>query len=135
MTITENKFTVEKNPVAIFYALVYSKGMAVSFDTLEVVEELISAGFTEAQARGISFALKTVQEVSLKDFATKADLNAVKSELQGEIRKLSERMTQENAKLSDRITVLEGKITLLHWMVALMFAGVLSLVMKAFFMH
>lgn len=62
--------------------------------------ELISSGFTDSQARAISLALKTAQETSLKDLLTKSDLKQ-------EISRLSERITHENAKLSDRITLLD----------------------------
>ncbi|MEO5358179.1 MAG: hypothetical protein H7844_12910 [Nitrospirae bacterium YQR-1] len=38
-------------------------------------------------------------------------------------------------KLSERMTKIEGELTLIKWMMGIMLAGVISLVMKAFFMH
>lgn len=38
-------------------------------------------------------------------------------------------------KLNERMTKIEGELTLIKWMMGIMLAGVISLVMKAFFMH
>ncbi|MBF0339275.1 MAG: DUF1640 domain-containing protein [Nitrospirae bacterium] len=81
----------------------------ILFDTLKVVEGLKSSGFTEEQAKGLSETLKIINESSTKDLVTKADLQLLEARIDGELK-------------------------LLKWMVGIMLAGVVSLVMKAFFM-
>ncbi|MBF0606309.1 MAG: DUF1640 domain-containing protein [Magnetococcales bacterium] len=74
-----------------------------------MVEGLKSSGFTEEQAKGLSETLKIINESSTKDLLTKADLQLLEARIDGELK-------------------------LLKWMVGIMLAGVVSLVMKAFFM-
>jgi len=82
---------------------------AITFDTLKFVKALKAAGFDDAQAEVLTEALKDAQDVHLAELATKADLRELELKLEGELK-------------------------LLRWMVGVMLAGVLSLVLKAFFM-
>ncbi|MBF0563728.1 MAG: DUF1640 domain-containing protein [Nitrospirae bacterium] len=84
--------------------------LAVLFDTLKVVESLTSSGFTEEQAKGSSEALKTARGTSVEDLATKSDLQILEAGINGELKPLK-------------------------WMTGIVLAGVLSLIMKAFFMQ
>jgi len=60
---------------------------SVAFDTLEFVEHLKEAGVPEKQAKAIVEAQKRAfSEVLDSSLATKADLMAVKSELQSELK-------------------------------------------------
>ncbi|MBF0609475.1 MAG: DUF1640 domain-containing protein [Candidatus Magnetobacterium sp. LHC-1] len=54
-----------------------------------------------------------------RELATKDDIVKVKDEI---------------AKLSERIVKIDGELTLLKWMMGILIAGVVSLVMKAFFL-
>ena len=81
---------------------------SITFDTLKLVKRLKAAGFEESQAEALSEAFKETQETSLGDLATKQELKELRLEMQGEFR-------------------------LLKWMIGVMFAGVVSLVLKAFF--
>lgn len=48
--------------------------LAVTFDTLEFVESLKESGFNEEQAKGMSSAIKKVQQANLGELVTKRDL-------------------------------------------------------------
>ena len=79
-----------------------------TFDTLKFAKSLKAAGFDEAKAEAISEAFKEAQQTSLQDLATKADLKELELKM--------------NAQLM-----------LLKWMMGFILAGVVSLVLKAFF--
>ncbi len=64
--------------------------MVVAFDTLEYAKALEAAGFTEQQAEVQAKALARIVDDTL---ATKVDLEALKLELQRDIRQLEERLT------------------------------------------
>lgn len=82
----------------------------IVFDTHKFVKKLKESGFNEVQAEALSEALKEAQQSSVENLATKTDL-----------RELELRLT--------------GEITLLKWMMGFVLAGIVSLVLKAFFMH
>ena len=88
----------------------------VTFDTLAYSKRLREAGFTEAQAEAHTQAQKQVlSEVLDTTLATKADI--------GRLEML----------VKDDINRLEKQIAVLKWMMGVMLAGVVSLVLKAFF--
>jgi hypothetical protein len=89
--------------------------MPVAFDTLKLSEELAASGFSEEQARGLSRALREVEDAALKDLATKEDIGLIRSEMKFEF--------------SD----VRADIKLVKWMLGVLLAGVVSLVMKTFF--
>ena len=49
--------------------------------SLEIVDDLIAAGFTDKQARATTRAMKRVAREESAELATKADLQAVKQEM------------------------------------------------------
>ncbi len=79
-----------------------------TFDTLKFAKTLKAAGFDEAKAEAISEAFKEAQQASLEDLATKSDLKELELKI--------------NAQLM-----------LLKWMMGFILAGVVSLILKAFF--
>ena len=81
---------------------------AIAFDTLKFVKRLRSAGFDEEKAEALSDALKEWYEAGLSDLATKQDIKELELRLTGEIK-------------------------LLKWTMGFLLAGVLSLLIKAFF--
>jgi hypothetical protein len=83
---------------------------ATTFDTLKFVKALKAAGFDDAQAEVLSEALKEAQDIRLADLATKADLRALELKMEGELK-------------------------VLKWMVGAILAGIVSLLLKAFFMR
>ncbi|MBI2875899.1 MAG: DUF1640 domain-containing protein [Candidatus Tectomicrobia bacterium] len=83
--------------------------MAVlTFDTHAFIKQLEEAGFPEAQAEALSEAFKKAQEAHLGELATRHDLRELELKIEAELR-------------------------LLKWMMGIMLAGVVSLVLKAFF--
>jgi len=84
-----------------------------SFDTLAYVKRLKEADVPEAQAEAQAEALRAALDT--QDVATKGDL-----------RELEHRMETRFARM-------DGKLTLLHWMLGITLAGVGAIVAKLFF--
>ena len=86
--------------------------MAIQFDTLRYVEKLKLAGVPEAQAKAEAEALSTaLGESASGSLASKDDITNIKIEMAD----------------------IKSELKLLRWMVVTIVAGVLSLVVKAFF--
>lgn len=85
----------------------------ITFDTHKFVRKLRTAGFEEAQAEAVSDAFSEAQGES--DLATKRDID----DLRRDIDVLFERI--------------DGELKLNRWMLGMLLAGVISLVLKAFF--
>jgi len=85
------------------------------FDTLQYVKKLRAAKVPEEQAEAQAEALRMALDASLSEhaaqLATKGDIAGVKSD----------------------IIRLEGRMTLLQWMLGAILGGVIALVFKAFF--
>lgn len=77
---------------------------AVAFDTLKFTRRLKDAGISEEQAEAFSDAFKDVHQSQLKELATKADLQ----ELRSDIRELDARVM--------------GELRLNRWMLVLVIA-------------
>jgi len=84
---------------------------AITFDILK------SAGVPDKQAK--VEALSEVLEVNLKEFVTKKHLSH-------ELRDLEQR-------INNRFERIDGELKLKSWMLGVLLAGVISLVLKAFF--
>ena len=80
----------------------------IAFDTHAFVKRLEKSGFKEEQAEALSEAIKDVNEAHLEELATKRDLKELRLEF-------------------------NGQFTLLKWMMGFILAGIVSLVLKAFF--
>lgn len=90
--------------------------MAVlAFDTHALIKQLKEAGFPELQAEALSEALKKVQEAYLGELVTKHDLRELE------------------LKIDNKLESMAGELKLIKWMMGVMLAGVVSLVLKAFF--
>jgi hypothetical protein len=83
----------------------------ISFNTQELGRELRTAGLPQEQAEAV---VRTIVK-SHADLSTKGDLRDLE------------------LKLDAKFTALDGRITLLQWMLGLLLAGVASLVIKGFF--
>ena len=86
---------------------------AITFDTLKFANKLKSAGVPDKQAEAEAEALSEALEVNLKELVTKEYLDA---------------------KLQQELAPLRTDLVVIKWMIGLMLAGVISLVLKAFFM-
>ena len=90
---------------------------SITFDTLAYAKKLREGGFTEEQAEAHTQAQKQVlTEVLDTTLATKADINRLERLVESDINRL------------------EKQIVVLKWMMGVMLAGVVSLVLKSFFM-
>jgi hypothetical protein len=98
---------------------------AVAFDTLKFVERLEAGGFTPSQAKAAAsaFADATGEQLVTRQ-ALREDLAPIKSDLR-----------EAELRLDAKLTKVEGEITLLKWMLGLVIAGILALVLKAYFPH
>lgn len=85
----------------------------ITFDTLKFVEKLKAAGIPEAQARAEAEALQGVFAEALdSQLATKSD-----------IIRLERRMDVIEGKIEARFERVDGKMTLVQWMLALIVAA------------
>jgi len=88
----------------------------ITFDTLAYAKRLKMVGFTEEQAEAQAEAQKEMlSEVLDSTLATKDDIHRLEAQVATDINRL------------------EKQIIVLKWMMGLMLAGVVSLIMKAFF--
>ena len=85
---------------------------AIPFDTLKFANKLKSAGVPDKQAEAEAEALAEALEVNLKEFVTKEYLDV---------------------KLQQELAPIRTDLAVLKWMIGAMMAGVISLVLKAFF--
>jgi hypothetical protein len=86
---------------------------AITFDTHKFIRKLEEAGFDPKQAEAVADAFKEAQGEA--EIATKRDIERVE------------------AKLDTRFERIDGELRLNRWMLGLMLAGVVSLILKAFF--
>ena len=89
------------------------------FDTLAYASRLKAAGLTEEQAAAHAEALVSVVDENL---ATKIDIELVKQGIE---------LVRRNIKELE--LKFEGQLALLRWMMGVVIAGILSLILKAFF--
>ena len=112
---------------------------AVPFDTHAIVKTLQTKGFEVEQAEGITDALKdalTVAEIATKhdlqelQGATRRDLQELREATQRDIRELREATESQIRELRLEF---KAEIAPLKWGMGFCAAGIVSLVIKAFF--
>ncbi|WP_295880628.1 DUF1640 domain-containing protein [uncultured Thiohalocapsa sp.] len=86
---------------------------AITFDTHKFIRKLEEAGFDPRQAEAVADAFREAQGEA--ELATKRDIERLE------------------AKLDTRFERQDGELRLNRWMLGLMLAGVVSLILKAFF--
>ena len=84
----------------------------ITFDTLKFANKLKSAGVPDKQAEAEAEALSEALEVNLKELVTKEHLDI---------------------KLQQELAPIRTDLAVIKLMIGLMLAGVISLVLKAFF--
>jgi CHASE3 domain sensor protein len=87
----------------------------ITFDTLELVDKLKTAGIPQAQAEAVVRVIAEAQD----GLVTKHDLTEIKNEIK--------------AEMNVRFERIDGELKLNRWMLGVLLAGVISLVLKAFF--
>ena len=101
--------------------------MEIAIDTLKIYERLKAANLNEEAAKEIAEVMREVSLESQKRLVIKSDLLQVKTEIEGKLDKLE-------SKIIERITAMEEELKLIKWMLGILLAGVISLILKAFFM-
>jgi len=86
---------------------------AITFDTHKFIRKLRAAGFEEAQAEAVADAFSDAQGES--DLATKRDISDLRRDI------------------DVRFERIDGELKLNRWMLGILIAGVMSLVLRAFF--
>jgi septal ring factor EnvC (AmiA/AmiB activator) len=119
---------------------------AVVFDTLKFAERLEAGGFSAAQAKAAAFAFadasaeqlitrqglrEDIEPMASGLAAITADMKMLKSD----VATLRTDVTALKADLRQVELRLSGEMTLLKWMLGLVVAGILALVLKAYFPH
>jgi len=84
--------------------------MAITFDTLQFVNELENAGVERNQASAFVAIVKKAHDNS--EIATKGDLR------------------ETELRLDSKLEILKAEISLLKWMLGLIGAGILTLIIK-----
>jgi hypothetical protein len=87
----------------------------ITFDTLELVDKLKTAGIPQAEAEAVVRVIVEAQG----GLVTKHDLTEIKNEIK--------------AEMNVRFERIDGELKLNRWMLGVLLAGVISLVLKAFF--
>ncbi len=87
----------------------------ITFDTLELVDKLKTAGIPQAQAEAVVRVIAEAQD----GLVTKHDLIEAKNEIK--------------ADMNVRFERIDGELKLNRWMLGVLLAGVISLVLKTFF--
>jgi hypothetical protein len=87
----------------------------ITFDTLELVDKLKNAGIPQEQAEAVVRVIAEAQD----GLVTKHDLTEAKNEIK--------------ADMNVRFERIDGELRLNRWMLGVLLAGVISLVLKAFF--
>ncbi|MEO5335774.1 MAG: CCDC90 family protein [Magnetospirillum sp. WYHS-4] len=85
----------------------------ITFDTLKFVHRLRDGGFPEPQAEAIAEAFKDATGDA--ELATRRDVERLE------------------ARMDARFERIDGELKLNRWMTGLLLAGVMSLILKAFF--
>jgi len=87
----------------------------ITFDTLELVDKLKTAGIPQEQAEAVVRVIAEAQD----GLVNKHDLTEAKNEIK--------------ADMNVRFERIDGELKLNRWMLGVLLAGVISLVLKAFF--
>ena len=87
----------------------------ITFDMLELVDKLKTAGFDQKQSETVIRVIAEAQD----GLVTKHDLTEAKNEIKSDMNVRFERI--------------DGELKLNRWMLGVLLAGVLSIVIKSFF--
>ena len=87
----------------------------ITFDTLELVDRLKTAGIPQEQAEAVVRVIAEAQD----GLVNKHNLTEAKNEIK--------------ADMNVRFERIDGELKLNRWMLGVLLAGVISLVLKAFF--
>ncbi|MCI4624826.1 MAG: hypothetical protein L3V56_02590 [Candidatus Magnetoovum sp. WYHC-5] len=114
----------------------FKKDLATKEDLLRV-EAKLDSKIDRVEAKLKEELLKVEHRLESRIDRLEAKLEGKIERLDAKIDRLDvkfgDRLTAEMGKANDRMTIMEGEIKLQKWMLGILLAGVLSLIMKAFF--
>jgi len=111
----------------------------ITFDTLKFVETLENAGVERAHASAAAVAVREAQETALADHAKEQQEFSTRTvaELDTKTEKGLFQLKTEVERLSAKFDLLEqrthSRFAFLQWMLGILIAGMMALVMRAFF--
>ena len=107
----------------------------ITFDTLKFVHRLKDSGIPEGQAEALAEVFKEVSGEA--ELATKRDIERLEGKIEHEMTRLENKVEHEVTRLESKLEKLDlrlsAEMTLIKWMLGILLAGVLSLILKAFF--
>ncbi|MEO5374540.1 MAG: CCDC90 family protein [Alphaproteobacteria bacterium] len=106
---------------------------AITFDTLKFVHRLRDAGIAEPQAEAIAEAFKDASGDA--ELATRSDIARLEASTKADIKDVRGEMGLGFSRVQAEFAKLQGEVNLLKWMMGIVLAGILSLVLRAFFPH
>lgn len=83
---------------------------AFAVDTLELSDKFHKAGITQKASRVLATEIKTAQENSIGNLATKNDLKLVKTELNAKIDNLEDKFDERFNTIDERFNTMDAKI-------------------------
>jgi hypothetical protein len=92
----------------------------VTFDTHEFIKRLEAKGFQTEQAEGVTDALK--EALTVAEIATKHDIKEIKGEI-----------CELRLEFKAEIASVRAEVAPIKWMAGATIAGVIALIVKAFF--
>jgi hypothetical protein len=87
----------------------------ITFDTLELVDKLKTAGIPQGQAEAVVRVIAEAQDTLVSNST------------------LDHRLKETELRLDSRFERIDGELKLNRWMLGLLIAGVMSIVIKTFF--
>ena len=87
----------------------------ITFDTLELVDKLKTAGIPQAQAEAVMRVIADAQETLVSNVT------------------LVHRLKKTELRSDARFERIDGELKLNRWMLGIIIAGIMSLVLKTFF--
>jgi len=113
---------------------------AVMFDTQKFVKRLQAAKFPPEQAEAQSDAMREVLETAFANHAKEQKeinaraVNDLDSKTEKAVIKLEGKIDNLEQRVNTRFAEIKGELLLLRWMLGVLIAGVVGLLVRAFFM-
>lgn len=105
--------------------------MPAPLDTLQIVKRLKEAGFADPQAEALTIVFRDLRDTDFSSFATKVDIQFLKTEIERvetklvtEIGRLEAKLVTEIGRLKSRLEVkiAESKVEIIRWVFGIAFA-------------
>lgn len=105
---------------------------AITFDTLKYVKTLKAAGFEEPQAEALAEVQREIFSANLDDLVTKRDIKELELATKQGFREIELSNKRDIKELELKIA---AEIAPLKWGITVCAAGIMTLILKSFFLH